>query len=293
MCTSCDTLATEALALATLRHAERRLILAESDASESVPHAIRPLSAAEKRAKMRFGEIEKLTSAAVEKATKLLTSNAQLYVIAVIGEIFDGRDTAEPAQVIEAFERLNRSQPKAVTAESSRAVEIMTTILGQVFTGSSLIAVGEAKRQGTAIDAVTPEADRFFDLARMVALHPWTRIISKLQTELLTPRSLAGPVKRADVEKIAKAIPVDGAVDLARQAVNTAHGAGRYETIAPHEPSEIVASELLDGATCSACEKVDGKEYATMADALVEYSTGGYGACKGGARCRGTLVVIY
>jgi hypothetical protein len=30
-----------------------------------------------------------------------------------------------------------------------------------------------------------------------------------------------------------------------------------------------------------------------MTEALVEYETGGYGACKGGARCRGTLVFQY
>jgi len=295
MCAKCDTLEADLQAEILFAGIERELMLAEKDAGESVAHAIRPLSKAERKAKMRFGEIEALEQSAADKAAKLLAGNAQVYIMAIIGAIFGDRDTATADQVIEAFERLNRAQPKAVITETARASEAIEAILGQVYAGASLIAIGEASRQRVPDlpDALEPEPGRFKALARMVALHPWTRLTSKLQTDLLTPAALAGPIEKKDVEKALKAIPIDGATDLARQTINTAHGAGRYDTIAPMEPAEIYASELLDGATCDRCAAVDGKQYATMAEALVEYETGGYGACRGGSRCRGTLISIY
>lgn len=296
MCARCDALAADLTAEVMLAAAERELILAQTDAGESVAHATRPLSAAEKRAKMRFGEIDKLESAAAEKAAKLLASNAQVYIMAVIGAIFGSRTTVEPAQVVEAFERLARGEiPPKVTAAMDKLGVSITEILDQVYIGSSLIALGEAKRQGVPDlpDPAEPEKGRFDTLAKSVALYPWTRLTTKLQTELLNPKNLATPFARADVETILKQIPLDGAVDLAKQSINAAHGQGRYDTIAPMEPTETYASELLDGQTCERCEKVDGKEYETFAAGLVEYETGGYGACLGGSRCRGTLVTIY
>lgn len=295
MCERCDRLEANMIEQVLFAAAHRELILAEADSGESVPHAVRPLSAAEKKAKMRFGEIEALEHSAAEKIGKLLDGNRQLYILSVIGEIFRGRDRADAAQVIDAFEQLAKAQPKAVAAEIARATKDIESILAQVYAGASLIAVGEAGRQKapTMPDALDAEPGRFHDQARMVAMHPWTRLTSKLQADMLTPAALAKPVSKADVQKALEAIPIDGAKDLARQAVNTAHGAGRYDTMAPLDPVEIYASELLDGATCDRCEAVDGKEYASMEEALVEYETGGYGACRGGSRCRGTLVSIY
>jgi hypothetical protein len=296
MCQACDSLTVEAGVELLLASATRDLILAQTDTGESVPHATRPLSAAEKRAKMRFGEIDKLESAAAEKAAKLLASNAQVYIMAVIGAIFGTRDTAEPDQVVDAFDRLARGEiPPKVAAAMTAAEVSITGILAQVYAGASLIALGEAARQGgkNLPDGLEADADRFRPLAKAVALHPWTRLTTKAQADMLTPKALSTPFVKADVEKALQAIPLDGANDLARQAVNTAHGQGRYDTIAPLQPTEIYASELLDGETCDACEKVDGKEYETLADALTEYETGGYGACKGGSRCRGTLVSVY
>ena len=147
MCAKCDTLEADLQAEILFAGIERELMLAEKDAGESVAHAIRPLSKAERKAKMRFGEIEALEQSAADKAAKLLAGNAQVYIMAIIGAIFGDRDTATADQVIEAFERLNRAQPKAVITETARASEAIEAILGQVYAGASLIAIGEASRQ--------------------------------------------------------------------------------------------------------------------------------------------------
>jgi hypothetical protein len=296
MCQSCDSLTVEAGVELLLASATRDLILAQTDTGESVPHATRPLSAAEKRAKMRFGEIDKLESAAAEKAAKLLTSNAQVYIMAVIGAIFGTAAALEPDQAVEAFDQLARGEmPPEAAAAADTITGNMAQILAAVFAGGSLIALGEARRQGgkNLPDPLEAKPDRFRPLARAVALHPWTRITSKLQTDLLTPAGLSAPLTKEAVTTAAKAIPLDGAEDLARQTIHTAHGQGRAETQVILQPAEIEASELLDGETCDRCSAVDGKVYASMAEALVEYEQGYYGACRGGARCRGTLVTIY
>jgi hypothetical protein len=296
MCAKCDRLEHDLTAEVLLAAAERELVLAQTETGESVPHAVRPLSAAEKRAKMRFGEIDKLESDAAEKAAKLLASNAQVYIMAVIGAIFGSQDAVEPAQVVDAVETINRAQPADVIAETERSQKAMSLILGQVYAGAAQIVIGEALRQGVkkTPKPFKPDPARFDATAKAVALHPWTRITGKLQADMLEPRTLAQPtILKTDVQKNLEAIPLDGAVDLARQSIHTAHGTGRVEAAVTMAPEEIYSSELMDGETCDACARVDGKDYDSMDDALTEYETGGYGACKGGARCRGTLVFQY
>lgn len=76
----------------------------------------------------------------------------------------------------------------------------------------------------------------------------------------------------------------------AQQAMN----AGRlhiFERIdAP--AAEVYASELLDWATCDACRAVDGRRYVDVAEARSDYPSGGFRECRGGPRCRGTVVVV-
>lgn len=64
------------------------------------------------------------------------------------------------------------------------------------------------------------------------------------------------------------------------------------EGFVPEDGAYYLASELLDRSTCSPCAAVDGKEYATWAEALVDYPTGQYWLCEGGTRCRGVVVMV-
>lgn len=59
--------------------------------------------------------------------------------------------------------------------------------------------------------------------------------------------------------------------------------------------AKIYALELLDKNTCEECAAIDGQQYASMADARVDYPGigGGYVRCLGRERCRGSLVIIY
>jgi hypothetical protein len=78
-------------------------------------------------------------------------------------------------------------------------------------------------------------------------------------------------------------------------AVQQATNAGRaavFERVPDEAPLEYVASELLDENTCDECEDVDGTTFPTLEAALRAYPSGGFHACRGGPRCRGTIVAV-
>lgn len=76
-------------------------------------------------------------------------------------------------------------------------------------------------------------------------------------------------------------------------AITTAQNSGRKLTMRRNDAEELYASELLDTSTCKNCRAEDGKEFDSVEDAEADYPGGGYMACEGGERCRGTLVAVY
>lgn len=76
-------------------------------------------------------------------------------------------------------------------------------------------------------------------------------------------------------------------------ATQQAYNQGRFTYMEAAGPKEVYASEILDQNTCSACNGIDGEEWATLAEARTAYPVGGYVECEGGLRCRGTAVAVY
>lgn len=77
-------------------------------------------------------------------------------------------------------------------------------------------------------------------------------------------------------------------------AVWSAENLGRFATLERaeddgHPVLYLVASEVRDTNTCAYCASVDGRRYETLAEAREDYPHGGYWACLGGIRCRGTI----
>jgi hypothetical protein len=73
----------------------------------------------------------------------------------------------------------------------------------------------------------------------------------------------------------------------------TGQNAGRKLTMRANDAKDIYSSELLDTNTCDPCKLEDGKKFPDMEAAEKDYPTGGFKTCKGGPRCRGTLVAVY
>jgi 2'-5' RNA ligase len=77
-------------------------------------------------------------------------------------------------------------------------------------------------------------------------------------------------------------------------AITAAQNEGRRTVLEAAPPARVyTASEILDRNVCGPCRDIDGTEFETLADSLVAYPAGGYTACLGGPRCRGTVVALW
>ncbi|MEU6781481.1 phage portal protein [Nonomuraea angiospora] len=77
-------------------------------------------------------------------------------------------------------------------------------------------------------------------------------------------------------------------------AIWSAENRGRFATLELAEADGrgaawYEASETRDTATCDFCQVADGRRYDSLAAAQFEYPNGGYWACRGRERCRGTI----
>ena len=107
------------------------------------------------------------------------------------------------------------------------------------------------------------------------------------------PRNMTG----AEFLDLVHAEAADASVraldDVAAQAALSANGVGRLAGLeAIVSPHRLYASELLDRNTCRPCSHVDGRQYASRAEAEADYPDGRFRDCEGGDRCRGTLVAV-
>lgn len=158
-------------------------------------------------------------------------------------------------------------------------------------------AVAELDAQGLSLDVPGEDTLRELvtDHARAVAQQTADGLslaASRRAVQLLggglTPAELADEV--ADyLEGLEHRWERDQLAGAAQQAVN----AGRF---AVFEGVEVAAgfysSELLDAATCGPCRDEDGTEYESVVEARARYPSGGFRECRGGPRCRGTVVVV-
>lgn len=138
------------------------------------------------------------------------------------------------------------------------------------------VAVAQARR--VAADAVDAGVRAVRGAAHSTPRPPSTTVQGFLRT----------------VADTAADVGTKGLEDVATQGALAANGAGRTgggATLAA-DGTTWYASELLDRATCGPCSSVDGREYATREDALADYPSGRYVGCKGGDRCRGTLIAV-
>lgn len=193
-------------------------------------------------------------------------------------------------------------------------------LLDDLHTAAGAEAIGEADRQGAPVAGRTPApktppvAQLLTDRADDVILTPYRRVLDVARQAALQVPATAGTFDVIDAAiTAAEDASTKGAEDVARKAAGVAHDEGRTATLralaaspAPAAtpgavdvpegltPSEVYASELLDSNTCQPCSYVDGRDYPDLEHALADYpGNGGYHACEGRDRCRGTLVIVW
>ncbi len=291
----CDT-CTELAELIVLEELTNELIFAEKADRLAPRVATRALFDHEHTAQVYFADLEDNLDNAVGEVSRIVETAHTNILTKLLALIFGKSSTMTAGEALDELSKIIAETPEQIRQLLDEAAIELREALQTVFTVSAGTAYQEYVRQG-GLKARPP-----LDLgprAGLLATPPisrsWTWITQKTQEHLAQPAvALGGPLtKEALVEELVEKIKPAGAVDQARQSVHVATGIARNETGADLEASEVYASELLDGATCSACAAVDGKKYENLEEATNEYAFGYYGACRGSARCRGSLLFLY
>lgn len=200
-----------------------------------------------------------------------------------------------------------RLEVYAATMDTTAIVAMLTATAAQ---GVAQV-IGEAARQGVALEASIDYEGRAAiearELLRRLAVQVTEAVASAARTGITAAPLQASrggllsrlrPARMATVEadyvaaallELTDSAPVAAAAGASMRAGN----GGRFAAIATADTRAVHSSELLDAATCAPCFDVDGTEYASMDEALGDYPAGGFVACEGRERCRGTLVCIF
>jgi hypothetical protein len=185
----------------------------------------------------------------------------------------------------------------ATIEAETRGTEVIATELEGILRAGVTAASAEAAAQGVSVSA--PEMD-----VLVADLHERAEATAALLSRsiseaagrralALTGGSLTPDQVAEEVKTYLTALSNTYLEDQFSGALTMAQNTGRTSVMEANKAKRVYGSELLDSATCQDCEAIDGKEYDSVASASRDYPTGGYKNCKGGTRCRGTLVAVY
>jgi HK97 family phage portal protein len=164
-------------------------------------------------------------------------------------------------------------------------------------------AAKEAEKQGVTIQPVAPSSIQLEGLAEVTA----ATMASELGTVAGREAArYAGGTANPDADQVATHVEtflsgLSGAATKTHLAgaLSAAQNQARHATFLAGPRTELIASEILDFATCENCEDIEGHSFgftddpAAVAEASAAYPTAGYIYCKGLERCRGALIARY
>lgn len=270
------------------------LILAEASTGESVEHAVRPLSDAERASGVRFGDIEGIQDALLETVAPAVTAVMVATAGAVVAE---SRRVAMAATILNVLDQWRTSPPAVVAEAVEKAAAVVDEALAVSYRESARLVVAEAARQGVAIQSAETVPAWTQTQARVVANSAADKVLGAAHTVYEQPRAVITLPAPEEVQEAVTGLSDRAPIDKARQANHAVVNEARFETVANNEPKPAYhySSELLDGNTCSSCAKIDGTEWTDLSDARKAYpGGGGHVNCAGGpGRCRGTLVHVW
>lgn len=171
---------------------------------------------------------------------------------------------------------------RAVTAVAAK----LTPALAAAADEAAAATVADAQAQGAEVQQ--PDVDR--DRLGQVALAA-VGLIAMAYAAAAARAAIVAGLDAVTETLTTMGAAVSGIVaDQLGHAVHAARHAGRVAVFEAHPPQQLVADESHeDGGRCPACAAIDQHVYPDLAAALVDYGSGGYRACAGGQRCRGTL----
>lgn len=268
------------------------LILAEASTGESVEHAVRPLSEAERASGVRFGDLQAVQDAYLEAVTPVILVLMGAAAEAVTRE---AARAAMSATMLRVLDEWRTTPPRALQEALEVAVGRVDEALTVAYRESAQLVVKEAASQGVRVAAATEAPVWTQAQARIVASNATEKVLDAAKTVYEQPRAAITVPTVEEVQEAVSGLSDKGPIDKARQASNAVVNEGRFDTVAQaaRQPDWIYSSEVMDGArTCGPCQAIDGKEWQTIAEAREWYNPT-MRDCLGGSRCRGTLVMVW
>lgn len=242
----------------------------------------------------RFGDMDSAVDGATADLANMLAKPARVYTRSLRRRL--NLSTADAADLLEAASGLSRgSLGGGYTRSRNVAVENITQRLQQLVEESAEAAAKELTRQNLEVRRRTdPGRERFLRVyVQSIVDEPGLRAARAVEDTVR--RNPASPDVVDDAlaaaDKAASTAGGTGSRDLLHQLALLAQQMGRAEVLSQARGVVWVASELRDTNTCDRCLANDGVRYAQWEDAAAAYPLGGYLSCRGGLRCRGTLVV--
>lgn len=280
---------------------EAELITHQASTGHNVAYATRPLTPEEEAAGTRFGDLNDATTKAVNDAAPAVDVLYDLAAVALLAAAFTTDDPEEETSTEELLLLLllllSRPPAPVTDAETIAAARVEDIITDTYTTGVDSIYDEAAHQDVNPGKPPTLEpAPLLLGLAAVIAAHPWRRTIERAITEYSTPtRQLEGTITRADLTQFITDTSRKGTLDQVNQAANAAISEGRLDAAEVLEDliEEIYASEVRDENQCAACRAIDGTRFKNLTEARKAYPTGGYHACAGGQRCRGSCIIIF
>lgn len=270
----------------------------EDEAEGRTPkRAARPLTDKERAAGVHFGNIASQLDSAEAEIADVIARLKESIGDGLAAVIFGDGDNLTAPALMARFNTAAAILPAAITDQIRIATEQIAEIAERIDQLGAEHVDAEAEHQGAKAAGKTPKAyprDRWVVGASVATMAAWERVVTVLRRDVISPVKIASVASfsRPEFVSTITELKLDGAIDLARQTVLQAHRSGRDRAASAYKIEACFASEILDGNTCRECREVDLRDFESFEDGRAAYPFGGYKACLGELRCRGTLVFV-
>lgn len=223
--------------------------------------------------------------------------------------VLEDQITALEHQVEQALEHDDVAALAAIHASPDDAERVLRDALADMADVAASRIAEEASAQGVTV--TPPKVDpavRAGDRVTVVAFGAELGAIAATVAALLAAEMAAAAAAEAlrlftpgaAAKTISRAVGrfLRGRSDRSRRerlgaALHRATNTGRIGTLRVAPNARYYADEVNDANRCEPCSMIDGHEFGSVDAADAVYGGGGYPACLGGDRCRGTVRAVW
>lgn len=197
-------------------------------------------------------------------------------------------------QIGEAVDAGDLEALAGLTVDSQEAADVIAQALTQMGETAAARMVQEAASQGVTVTDPGVEAGELAAVAATVAA------LMAASTAAEAGRIALSAAAGRTGDQVGKVVADHMAAltdawlhDQLGGALLTAQAHARFRVLEGAPPALLVASEVLDRATCGPCREIDGTHFDNLTAARAAYGAGRYVFCQGGNRCRGLVIALW